>query len=372
MTTNPTDKIQRYLENTLDPALVNRAVFTGIFGEQPSVSAKSPFLWNAAYHDLEMDAAFLPFDVTANNLPGLVGALRATPSYLGGSVTVPYKTTIMGLLDEIDTRAQQIGAVNTVARDSDGRLVGYNTDAQGAIDSLTNPMPWQSQAFLSSLKGLRVLLIGAGGAGRAVAFAVADQIGNQGNLLITNRTQNTGAELAESVNQAYGNAISVSETDLPSVLPGVQLIINTSLRGQSGLRQSSDGRVFCLEPYSPLAEADPVSVSGADFADDSAKYLAWYRGSIDDICKNQVHSSAAVLKTNPEAAFLDIIFSPLETTLLSQARLAGHPTLNGKGMSLAQAVDGFVNRVIEPFAKQQGWESPALYNKVFEAMAEVW
>ena len=75
---------------------------------------------------------------------------------------------------------------------------------------------------------------------------------------------------------------------------------------------------------------------------------------------------------NPQAAFLDIIYSPLETTLLNQARLAGHATLNGKGMNLAQAVDGFVNRVMKPFIQDQGWKAEQLYGKVFELMAKIW
>ena len=372
MTTKSTERIQTYISNTLDPALSERAVITGIVGDRPSTSAKSPFLWNAAFQGLEMDAGFLPFDVSQENLGGLVDALRDIPTYLGGSVTVPYKTAIMEYLDEIDIRAQQIGAVNTVARATDGRLVGYNTDAQGAIDSLKRQMPGQQASFLPGLSGLKVLLIGSGGAGKAVAFAVAEEVGPSGRVVIANRSPENASDLAQSVDAAYGNAESVNEQDLSPVLAETQLVINASVRGQSGLRQLPGGQTTCLEPYSALGSANPAIMTESQFPDSAALLRAWYQASFDDIRENHTQSGHAVLGTNPKAAFLDIIFSPLESTLLSQARMAGHATLNGKGMNLAQAVDGFVNRVMKPFIQEKGWKTDQLYGNVFELMAEIW
>jgi len=372
MTQISTGQIPKYVENQLDPQLSERAIITGIIGERPSQGAKSPVLWNAAYQGLGMDAGFLPFDVSSDGLPSLVDALRQTPAYVGGSVTVPHKSLIMDFLDEVDTKAQEIGAVNTVARAADGRLVGYNTDAQGAIDSLTKAMPWQQQPFLPTLSGLRVLLIGSGGAGRAVAFAVADEIGSSGSLIVANRTADTASELARSVNQAYGNARTVLESEIATILPDVDLVINASLRGQSGLRQLPNGRTICFEPYSSLALADPSGIAADQYGSEQEVQRAWYQASLDNILENQAVSGQAILKANSKTAFFDIIYAPLETTMLSQARLAGHATLNGKGMNLAQAVDGFVNRAMRHFIDQQGWDIDKTYDQVVEAMAQIW
>lgn len=372
MATNLIERLEPFISNTLDAELSRRSVLTGIFGDRPSTSAKSPFLWNAAFQGLDLDAAFLSFDVSQEKLPGLVGALREIPAYLGGSVTVPYKTAIMELLDEVDVRAQQIGAVNTVARTSDGGLIGYNTDAQGAIDSIKRQMPGQQSPFLSNLSGLKVLLVGSGGAGKAVAFAIAEEVGQSGRIVIANRTPESASDLAKNVNAAYGNAESVSEQDLSSVLAESQLVINASVRGQSGLRQLPQGKVTCLDPYSALGPANPAVMNETEYPDSPAIMRAWYQASFDDISENHERSGQAILRSNPKAAYLDIIYSPLESALLTQARLAGHATLNGKGMNLAQAVDGFVNRVMKPFIQRKGWEPEQLYNKVFEEMARIW
>ena len=366
------EPIQTHLGNTLDPAWGKKAVLTGIIGDQPSRSAKSPVLWNAAFQGLSLDAYFMPFDVTSDNLPDLVGALRDTPNFLGGSVTVPHKSAIMEYLDEVDPKARQIGAVNAVARTTNGGFIGYNTDAQGAVDSLIKSMPWQQKPFLSDLTGLSVLLIGAGGAARAVAFAIGESIRATGQLTIANRDYAKASQLASSANNVYGNTTCVPEQDISSVLSDADLIINASLRGQSGLRQDATGNMTCLEPYSSLAPANPAAVGQNQHSDALALQKAWYRASLDDINKNNALSSQAVLQAKPGAAFLDIIFSPLETRLLNQARLAGHPTLNGMGMNLAQAVDGFIGRVMHAYITDKGWDIDQTYDRVFQLMAQVW
>jgi shikimate dehydrogenase len=372
MPDNVIERIQPYLDNVLDRSLDQKATLTGIFGDRPSASAKSPFLWNPTFQELEMDAAFVPFDVSDANLPELVRTLKEIPSFAGGSVTVPHKSRIMDLLDDVDTKARQIGAVNAIVRTSEGRLIGYNTDAQGAIDSLKKKMPWQERPFLEDLEGLNVLLIGAGGAGRAVAFAIAEEIGSSGYLIIANRSTERSAELAGSVNKSYGNTGSTAESDIPSALPDVDLIINASLRGQSGLRSLPGGQVTYLEPYSSLAAANPARLSQEQYSDPRELQRAWYRDSLEDICENHSQSSRAILYTNTGTVFVDLIFSPLETTLLRQARLAGHATLNGKGMNLAQAVDAFVNRVMHSSIRDRGWDVDTVYGRIFQIMARVW
>ena len=99
---------------------------------------------------------------------------------------------------------------------------------------------------------------------------------------------------------------------------------------------------------------------------------AWYRASLEDIAENQSRSAQVVLSAGEGTRFYDIVYAPLETTMLRQARLAGRETLNGQGMNLAQAVDGFVNRTMRSYLTSEKWDLDTTYGRVFEYMAQVW
>ncbi len=363
------EMVQPHLDNSLDSSASARPIVAGIIGDRPSLYAKSPLLWNAVFRDLGLDAAYLPFDVSAENLPRLVEALRGCATYVGGNVTVPYKVQVMDLLDEVDPLARQIGAVNTISRTRDGRLVGYNTDATGAVESLVRRMSWQECPFLKGLAGKRVLLVGAGGAGRAVAFAIAQQVGKTGAMWITNRSAERARELAEEVRRAYGVAQALSEDELSDKLADVDLVINASTRGQAGVRRLPGGLATCLEPYSPLAPANPATFQADEQATEADFYRAWYEASVEDIHANTKASANAILGSGRETAYFDLIYAPQETTLLRQARLSGRPTLNGKGMNIIQAVEAFVHRVMKPHL---GEAADGAYERVSDAMAGVW
>jgi shikimate dehydrogenase len=130
----------------------------GIFG-RPVAHSLSPAMHNAAFDSLGLNSVYVPFAV--HNLPQAVEGLRGLN--LGGvSVTIPFKEEIIPLLDEIDDQARIIGAVNTVVN-REGRLWGTNTDWQGALAALREEI---------NLAGQQVLILGAGGAGRAIVYAV--------------------------------------------------------------------------------------------------------------------------------------------------------------------------------------------------------
>ncbi len=115
---------------------------------------------NAAYRHLGVNAVYVAFPVT--DLPQAVAGLRGLG--IGGvSVTIPFKEEVIPLIDELDPQAARIGAVNTVVN-RNGRLVGYNTDWLGAMAALTAKI---------SLKARHVLILGAGGASRAIALALS-------------------------------------------------------------------------------------------------------------------------------------------------------------------------------------------------------
>lgn len=339
---------------------------TGIIGERPSQYAKSPTIWNQAFRALGIEAVYLPFDVEETKLPGFVGALRQHERYLGGSVTVPYKLAIMDLLDEVDPMARQIGAVNTIVRTPEGKLIGYNTDGQGAIDALTRLQPTQRTPFVHSLGGQRVLLIGAGGAARAVAFYLGQHLG-PGKLWITNRSAERATELVGRVRANGVPAEALPLSDLASVIGDVTLVVNASSVGQSGLRSLPDGRHAILEPYSPLVPFRTEPVVGVE----SEAIRTWAATAFQGIVSNTRQSWELMIHLPPTARCFDLIYSPLETVFLQQARLSGHPTMNGKAMNICQAVAGFM-KVMQPWlADTRGGEGD-FYAQVQSEMYRVW
>lgn len=135
----------------------------GILG-QPVAHSLSPAMHNAAFRELGLNSVYVAFPVT--DLVQAVAGLRGL-DIGGASVTIPFKEEIIALLDEIDSQAARMGAVNTVVN-RDGRLVGYNTDWQGALQALEEK---------TEIAGKRCLILGAGGASRAIAFGIQEQGG---------------------------------------------------------------------------------------------------------------------------------------------------------------------------------------------------
>lgn len=364
--------IQPYLSNRLDSSADTHKWVAGIIGDRPSLYAKSPSLWNHAFRTLELDAVYLPFDVEAANLSSVLKVLRQSNEVLGFNVTVPYKVQIISFLDELDAKATQIGAVNTVTRTQEGKLVGHNTDGQGFMDMLTKALPGETVPFLEEITGRHAVLIGAGGAARAVAFFLAEALGNNGRLTIVNRDPSKGQELARSVNKVYSNAAYMDESDMPSEVSKADFIINATTKGQSGIRKLGAGRVTCLEPYSALAPACPAELSENLFSTESAFYAAWYLQSYQDIEANFSLTNKILTRVPPETVFVDLIYSPLETRTLATARLMGHRTLNGKGMNISQAADAFVNHVMSPYLNSLGWDLQDTYRRVSQVMTQIW
>ena len=147
----------------------------GVIGD-PIAHSMSPAMHNDAFQKYELDANYVPFHVKPENLQDAVKGFKAI-NLSGLSITVPHKTAIMPFLDEIDPLAEAIGAVNTIVND-DGRFIGYNTDGLGYLKGIKQDVP----SFTES----KMLLIGAGGAARAIYFTMA-QAGLK-NIDIANRT----------------------------------------------------------------------------------------------------------------------------------------------------------------------------------------
>lgn len=168
------------------------------------------------------DAFLVPLHVLPEDLVQMVPMLQRIGNLKGVVVTIPHKETMAKLCDEMGPNAQLAGAVNTVRFEPDGRLIGDMFDGVGLVNA--------ARAFGIEPKGVRVLMVGAGGAGRAVALAFADEAAAK--ITIANRTESRAKELAAVV-QAVFPEVEVSAG--PADATGHDLIINcTSLGLKSG------------------------------------------------------------------------------------------------------------------------------------------
>ncbi|MBJ28131.1 MAG: hypothetical protein CL776_04985 [Chloroflexi bacterium] len=371
MESKSTHLIQECISNQFEQGLDELDFICGIIGDQPSKYAKSPIIWTSAFKELGINAKYLPFDVKVENLESLVGALKGTASYIGGNVTVPYKVSVMDYLDELDPLASRIGAVNTIVKDNEGRLIGYNTDAEGALASMVQKLPWNSAPFLDGLDGFNVLILGAGGAARATAFILASQK-NLGRLWISNRSIEKGKDLVAAISEIHPESDFIEINQINDIIGDIDLIINASVIGQSGIRKISDGSLTSLEPYNPLAEVREIGIEIQGDIVEGDFYDKWFWSARPGISENHVAALGTVRKNGARAAYFDLIYSPLETAFLRQARLSGHKVLNGKGMNIIQAVEAFVPRVLASYFEQRKYDTKAVYAKVFDAMLKVW
>jgi len=167
----------------------------------PIEHSKSPAMHNVWFREMSIDATYIPVHVSSESLESAVAGLK-TLGASGWNVTIPHKTAIIPYLDELDELAEKMGAVNTVVRTKEGTLKGYNTDGVGFVRSLED-------AVGKSHKDKPVLLIGAGGAARGIAFAMQQQ--GYKNLTIANRTVANAQAIVDEM--GTGQAISLTEAE---------------------------------------------------------------------------------------------------------------------------------------------------------------
>ena len=163
----------------------------------------SPNIHNAAFRHLQLDHTYIAYRIPVGELAAGIEALKAI-KIAGFNVTIPHKIEMMKLLDEMDTTCKVIGAVNTVLNDN-GKLKGYNTDMIGFLDPIKKKN--------LTIEGSQVLLLGAGGAARAIITAMVKE--KAGKITIANRTQENAKELTEFAKKIGGNgdAAPMQEVD---------------------------------------------------------------------------------------------------------------------------------------------------------------
>ncbi|GAK04143.1 shikimate 5-dehydrogenase I alpha [Geomicrobium sp. JCM 19037] len=189
----------------------------------PIKHSMSPYMHNEHF-SAQSDAAYYSgYDVCPSDLPEAVRAFK-TLGVSGWNVTVPHKVDIMNLLDDVDIEAKMIGAVNTVVNDG-GKLTGYNTDGKGFLNALL------AMTGSEALREMNVLMIGAGGAARAVAYSLLTH--GVKSLSVVNRTEERAEKIAADF-ASIGAMDVYSTNDITPLLPQFDCVINTTSIGLQG------------------------------------------------------------------------------------------------------------------------------------------
>src|SRR5512133_1940020 len=179
--------------------LSGSAKVLGIIG-YPVKHSLSPLMQNAALAACDQDYIYVPFEVASENLGVAIAGLKAL-GVAGFNVTIPHKTAVMPYLDDLDDSAVAAGAVNTVKNES-GRFVGYNTDGDGLVRSLSEDLDFVPQ-------NSSIVIIGAGGAARG-AIAALCRAGTK-RIIIANRTFDKAVDLASVMSTRYpGTELSIA------------------------------------------------------------------------------------------------------------------------------------------------------------------
>ena len=206
--------------------LTGKTQVLGIFGD-PIQHSLSPRMQNAAIQAGNLDAVYVPFRVTREQLCDAVRGIRAM-GIRGVNLTIPHKEAACDLIDELDEQAQLTGAINTIVND-DGRLKGYNTDGQGLLKALKHELGIE-------VSGRRIMLLGAGGACRAALVALSQS--GAAWIGIANRTRERAealiAELAEHFKGTTLASFSLSASLAGCCPEPVDLLVNTSAVGLKG------------------------------------------------------------------------------------------------------------------------------------------
>jgi shikimate dehydrogenase len=240
----------------------------------------SPQIHNAAFQHLKLNYTYVAFRVPEKNLKDALTGIRALGIH-GLNVTMPLKRSIIPYLDELDANAKGIGAVNTVLNRK-GKLIGYNTDGLGALSTLK-----ANDCYVGNKK---ILILGAGGASRAISYTLAK---DTREIAVLNRTIERARELARDINRTFGEKTQhgrLDEETLEKELKDTDILINATPIG--------------MHPYE---DQTPVN-------------------------RNFLRSDLTVF---------DLVYNPPETRLLREAKTIGAKTVNGIVMLVHQGAASF-------------------------------
>jgi shikimate dehydrogenase len=261
---------------------MSKHILLGLIGAN-IMGSLSPALFADAFAAAGIDGFYHLMDVdqlSGRRLPQLLDAIK-TAGFAGTNVTYPFKQKILALLDTVDPEAAQIGAINTVAFAPDGRTTGYNFDRRGWRHS------FEESFGQDSARGATAVLIGAGGAGHAVAFALMDL--GVALLVVHDRDGEQAKALCAYLAKYFGAARCRVAQDLEREIAAADGVVNATQVGMRGF------------------PGNPVPVSA--------------------------------LKPSHWAA--DVIYTPVDTEFIKAAAATGARTMSGSGMCVHQAVEAF-------------------------------
>ncbi len=283
-----------------------RTRLVGIVG-WPVEHSLSPAMHNAAFAALGLDWAYVPLPVAPARVDEAVRGLRAL-GFAGANVTIPHKQAVMSQLDEVSGAARAIGAVNTIVV-REGRLLGENTDWLGFLASL------REAGF--EPKGKRALVLGAGGAARAVVYALAS-VGVE--VAVVNRTPERVEILARELMELGGTQGNSGE------LGGIA-------ENTDGVPRSSSEFLRVPIQTAPTIQAALDLVNGIHLVVNTTPVGMWPRVDASPWPEEVLLPSGA--------AVCDLVYNPLETQLLQRARAAGCQVIDGLGMLVHQGAAAF-------------------------------
>ena len=251
---------------------VDRFLLAGVMG-WPVMHSRSPVLHNYFFRHYGLVGTYVPLAIKPDALEPALRALRPL-GFSGCNLTIPHKERALAIVDEVDPVARRIGAISCVVVRSDGSLWGTNNDAYGFVQNILQHRPeWRADAG-------PVVIIGAGGGARAVAWSLAER--GARDIRVVNRTLARAKALAQEFDSPMK---AVGWDDRHRALDGAAMLVNTTSQGMVG--------------QTPL-----------------------------DLDLDALPTGALVT---------DIVYAPLETPLLAAARRRGNPTVDGLGMLLHQA-----------------------------------
>ena len=253
----------------------------GVIGD-PIEHTMSPVMHNAAFRERGIDYLYAPFRVKREELGKAIEGMRAL-NVKGLNVTIPHKVDVIPFLDELDPMAEKIGAVNTIVNEN-GVLKGYNTDATGFLQALVEKG--------IEPEGKNVLILGAGGASRAISLILA---GRDARLTILNRLLELdwAVELADRISKIFARevkALELNRENLAEPLAKADILVNATSVGMS-----------------PNIDQTPVD---------------------SDLLR-------------PGLIVFDIVYNPIKTRLLREAEAAGAETISGVEMLVWQGALAF-------------------------------
>jgi len=259
---------------------MNKIIAFGVIGH-PIEHSLSPVMHNSVFKHLGLGYEYLKFDVHPKDLGKFIENCKEN-NFIGLNVTIPHKISVIRFLDKISEEARLINAVNTI-KFEDKTAIGFNTDGLGCVRAL---LEW-----IEEIKGKRILVLGAGGASRAISFQLAIE---GADLLISNRTYDRALTLGNEIREKVGKRVEIvkfSHDEMKNFINDIDVLINATSVGMF-----------------PKVDEIPIP-------EDLLKFL------------------------NEDAVVMDIVYNPIETKLLREAKALGFKTVDGVGMLVYQGAE---------------------------------